>query len=59
MRKWLETLRCKPVLAQRFYDACTHALDDVGYLARIDGTTVRIAYGADRSLMENFVVVSR
>ncbi|HEX7420866.1 MAG TPA: hypothetical protein VF505_13330 [Thermoanaerobaculia bacterium] len=41
--------------AQRFYDAYTHTLDDVGYLARIDGTTVRVAYGADRPLMEHFV----
>jgi hypothetical protein len=41
--------------AQRFYDAYTRTLDDVGYLARIDGTTVRVAYGADRPLMEHFV----
>ncbi len=41
--------------AQRFYDAYTHTLDDVGYLARIDGTNVRVAYGSDRSLMERFV----
>jgi hypothetical protein len=41
--------------AQRFYDAYTHTLDDVGYLARIDGTNVRVAYGADRPLMEHFV----
>lgn len=41
--------------AQHFYDAYTHTLDDVGYLGRIDGMRVRVAYGADRSLMENFI----
>ena len=41
--------------AQNFYDAYTRTLDDVGYFGRVDGTTVRVAYGADRSLMENFV----
>lgn len=41
--------------AQRFYDAYTHTLDEVGYLARIDGTNVRVAFGSDRSLMERFI----
>ncbi len=41
--------------AQRFYDAYTHTLDDAGYLARIDGVNVRVAYGADRPLMERFI----
>ena len=41
--------------AQRFYDAYTRTLDDIGYRARIDGRRVRVAYGADRSLMERFV----
>ena len=41
--------------AQRFYDDYTRTLDDIGYRARIDGTRVRVAYGADRSLMERFI----
>ncbi len=41
--------------ARRFLAAYTHTLDDVGYLARIDGTAVRVAYGADRPLMERFL----
>ena len=41
--------------AQRFYDDYTRTLDDVGYRGRIDGTRVRVAYGADRSLMERFL----
>jgi hypothetical protein len=41
--------------AQHFYDAYTLTLDDVGYLARIDGTNVRVAYGSDRPLMERFI----
>ena len=41
--------------AQKFFDEYTHTLDDVGYLARIDGNVVRVAYGVDRELMERFI----
>lgn len=41
--------------AQRFYDDYTRTLEDIGYRGRIDGTRVRVAYGADRSLMERFL----
>ncbi len=41
--------------ARRFLEAYTHTLEDVGYLARIDGNAVRVAYGADRPLMERFL----
>jgi hypothetical protein len=39
--------------ARHFYDAYTRFLD--GSLAKIDGTSVHVAYGADRSLMERFL----
>jgi hypothetical protein len=41
--------------ARRFYDAYTRSLEDVGSLSRIDGRSVRVAYGADRPLMERFL----
>lgn len=43
--------------ARRFFDAYTRFLDDsgTGSLARIEGTSVRVAYGADRPLMERFL----
>ncbi len=39
--------------ARHFYDAYTRFLD--GSLATIDGTAVRVAYGADRALMNRFL----
>jgi hypothetical protein len=39
--------------ARHFYDAYTRFLD--GSLAKIADTTVRVTYGADRSLMERFL----
>ena len=44
-----------PAQAQRFFDAYTKRLDDIGSLGRIDGTRVRVAYGADRKLMDQFL----
>lgn len=46
-----------PDAARRFYDAYRAFLDrrGVGSLARLDGSSVRVAYGADRPLMERFV----
>jgi len=43
--------------ARKFFDAYRQSLDDagVGSLARIDGKFVRVAYGADRPLMERFL----
>ncbi len=41
--------------ARKFYDAYMKSLDDIGSLGRISGTMVRVAYGADRALMERFV----
>lgn len=41
--------------ARRFFDAYKATLDDVTLRARIDGTLVRVAYGADLALMERFV----
>lgn len=41
--------------ARAFFDAYTKTLDDIGFLGRVDGTTVRVAYGADRPLMERFI----
>jgi hypothetical protein len=46
--------------AQRFHDAYTRALDDkgVGLISSIDGRSVRVAYGADRGLMDLFMGLS-
>ena len=43
--------------ARRFYDAYTRFLDEagIGLLGRVDGKSVRVAYGADRPLMERFL----
>ena len=43
--------------AQRFHDAYTRALDakGVGLLSSVDGRSVRVAYGAERRLMDRFM----
>ncbi|HSP33642.1 MAG TPA: hypothetical protein VLU46_04935 [Thermoanaerobaculia bacterium] len=43
--------------ARKFYDAYRRSLDDAGAgsLGRIDGRSVRVAYGSDRPLMEKFI----
>ncbi len=43
--------------AQQFHDAYTRLLEDRGYgsLSRVEGTSVRVAYGVDGPLMERFV----
>lgn len=43
--------------AQRFLNGYTTFLDsrDVGFLVRQDGSNVRVAYGADRAVMERFL----
>ena len=43
--------------ARRFYHAYTQFLDEagMGLLGRVDGKSVRVAYGADRPLMERFL----
>jgi hypothetical protein len=43
--------------ARRFFDAYTKKLDSegVGTLSKISGTSVLVAYGADRPLMESFL----
>jgi hypothetical protein len=43
--------------ARKFYDGYRQALDEagVGSLAKIQGRSVRVAYGADRPLMERFL----
>jgi hypothetical protein len=43
--------------AQRFHEAYTRALDEkgVGLLSAIEGRSVRVAYGADRPLMDLFM----
>jgi hypothetical protein len=41
--------------ARAFYDAYRKSLENIGSVGRINGTTVRVAYGADRALMERFV----
>lgn len=43
--------------AQAFHSAYMRLLDDrgIGYLSRADGRAIRLAYGADRSLMERFL----
>ena len=38
--------------AQRFHDAYTRTLE---CLSKVDGTSVKVAYGADRPLMERFI----
>ena len=43
--------------ARKFYEAYIHALDEKGVatLGVVDGRTVRVAYGADRGLMDRFM----
>lgn len=41
--------------ARRFYDAYTKSLEEVGSIGTVTGRSVKIAYGADRALMERFV----
>ncbi len=40
--------------ARRFYDAYTRSLEDAS-LSKIDGRSVKVAYGADRKLKERFL----
>jgi hypothetical protein len=52
-----ETTWDSPDAARRFHDAYAQLLEDKGYgcLSSVSGSTVKVAYGADRQLMERFV----
>lgn len=41
--------------ARRFYDGYTRSLEDVGSVGVVNGQSVKVAYGADRALMERFL----
>ena len=53
----VETFWETPQAAQRFATAYSRFLDkrDEGLVMKVDGTTVRVAYGHDRPLMDRFV----
>ena len=51
----VDTMWDSETAARRFYDAYTKSLEDVGSLAAIGGKSVRVAYGADRAVMEHFI----
>jgi hypothetical protein len=41
--------------ARRFYDGYSRSLEDVGSIGVVNGQSVKVAYGADRALMERFL----
>jgi hypothetical protein len=41
--------------ARRFYDGYSKSLEDVGSIGVVNGQSVKVAYGADRALMERFL----